>query len=236
MPHRATGLRSPGLGSAGEPVLPEVSGPEHQPHQRRRSRPALQEVRPVKAAQAGVSVELLGSVSRDDDDDDDQLTGVSCLVRQDEPLRTHPAELRRHRRSSGLGVQRSVGAQPEQQPSERQGIPAPLRGHPQMGHADSAQVRDAFICLRPAGEIPDASAVCCDFRVSRCWINAKGCSQLTKVLCSVMQFPQGAMHHLEWSRLQLIELDLSMNCLEDKGGKAIAAGLTKSLIYLRTLK
>uniref|UniRef100_A0A8C7ZZA2 NACHT domain-containing protein n=1 Tax=Oryzias sinensis TaxID=183150 RepID=A0A8C7ZZA2_9TELE len=72
-------------------------------------------------------------------------------------------------------------------------------------------------------------------KVSRCWINAKGCSQLTKVLCSVMQFPQGAMHHLEWSRLQLIELDLSMNCLEDKGGKAIAAGLKKSLIYLRTL-
>uniref|UniRef100_A0A3B3DUX3 NACHT domain-containing protein n=1 Tax=Oryzias melastigma TaxID=30732 RepID=A0A3B3DUX3_ORYME len=71
--------------------------------------------------------------------------------------------------------------------------------------------------------------------VSRCWINAKGCSQLTKVLCSVTQFPHGAMHHLEWWRLQLVELDLSMNCLEDKGGRAIAAGLKKSLIFLKTL-
>lgn len=88
----------------------------------------------------------------------------------------------------------------------------------------------------PAGEIPDANAVGCDFSVSRCWINAKGCSQLTKVLCSVTQFPHGAMHHLEWWRLQLVELDLSMNCLEDKGGRAIAAGLKKSLIFLKTLK
>ncbi|KAM4583763.1 NACHT, LRR and PYD domains-containing protein 3-like [Odontesthes bonariensis] len=72
--------------------------------------------------------------------------------------------------------------------------------------------------------------------VSRCGITGKGCIYLAKVLCSVSQLYSGLMQQSDWQAVELRDLDLSMNCLGDKGVKEMSAGLKNPLSHLKTLK
>ncbi|XP_005470210.1 NACHT, LRR and PYD domains-containing protein 14 [Oreochromis niloticus] len=71
--------------------------------------------------------------------------------------------------------------------------------------------------------------------VSRCGITAAGCRYLAKVLCSISQLTNGWMGIGEWQAVELIDLDLSMNHIGDKGVKEISPGLMNPLSHLKTL-
>ncbi|XP_044046714.1 NACHT, LRR and PYD domains-containing protein 12-like isoform X2 [Siniperca chuatsi] len=71
--------------------------------------------------------------------------------------------------------------------------------------------------------------------VSRCGITAMGCIYLAKVLCSVSQLYSGWMQRTDWQAVELKDLDLSMNCLRDKGVIEISAGLKNPYSHLKTL-
>lgn len=59
---------------------------------------------------------------------------------------------------------------------------------------------------------------------------------LAQVLCSVSQLYSGWMQKTDWQAVELIDLDLSMNCLGDKGVKDMSAGLKNPYSHLQTLK
>ncbi|XP_004538769.2 NACHT, LRR and PYD domains-containing protein 3 isoform X2 [Maylandia zebra] len=71
--------------------------------------------------------------------------------------------------------------------------------------------------------------------VSRCGITGAGCRYLAKVLCSISQLTDGWMGVGEWQAVELIDLDLSMNHIGDKGVKEISPGLMNPLSHLKTL-
>uniref|UniRef100_UPI0037E993A1 NACHT, LRR and PYD domains-containing protein 14-like n=1 Tax=Semicossyphus pulcher TaxID=241346 RepID=UPI0037E993A1 len=71
--------------------------------------------------------------------------------------------------------------------------------------------------------------------VSRCGITSTGCSYLAKVLCSVSQLYSGWMQKSDWQAVELKELDLSLNCLGDKGVKEISGGMKNPYSHLKTL-
>lgn len=72
--------------------------------------------------------------------------------------------------------------------------------------------------------------------VSRCGITGAGCRYLAKVLCSISQLTDGWMGVGEWQAVELIDLDLSMNHIGDKGVKEISPSLMNPLSHLKTLK
>lgn len=71
--------------------------------------------------------------------------------------------------------------------------------------------------------------------VSRCAISGAGCVYLAKVLCSVSQLYSGWIQKTDWQAVELKDLDLSMNCLRDKGVKEISAGLKNQYSHLKSL-
>ncbi|XP_070776478.1 NACHT, LRR and PYD domains-containing protein 14-like [Enoplosus armatus] len=71
--------------------------------------------------------------------------------------------------------------------------------------------------------------------VSRCGITGRGCMYLAKVLCSVSQLYSGWMRKTDWQAVELKVLDLSRNCLRDKGVKEVSAGLKNPYSHLKTL-
>ncbi|XP_018527083.1 NACHT, LRR and PYD domains-containing protein 14 [Lates calcarifer] len=71
--------------------------------------------------------------------------------------------------------------------------------------------------------------------VSRCGITGRGCIFLAKVLGSVSQLYSGWMQKTGWQAVELKEIDLSMNCLRDKGVKEISTGLENPYSHLKTL-
>uniref|UniRef100_A0A3Q4MXI8 Uncharacterized protein n=1 Tax=Neolamprologus brichardi TaxID=32507 RepID=A0A3Q4MXI8_NEOBR len=71
--------------------------------------------------------------------------------------------------------------------------------------------------------------------VSRCGITGAGCRYLAKVLCSISQLTDGGMGVGEWQAVELIDLDLSMNHIGDKGVKEISPSLMNPLSHLKTL-
>ncbi|KAM7393587.1 hypothetical protein PAMP_020446 [Pampus punctatissimus] len=71
--------------------------------------------------------------------------------------------------------------------------------------------------------------------ISRCGITDVSSFYLAKVLCSVSQLYSGLMQQTEWQAVELKDLDLSMNCITDKGVKDIAAGLKNPYSHLKTL-
>ncbi|XP_056226555.1 NACHT, LRR and PYD domains-containing protein 12-like [Seriola aureovittata] len=71
--------------------------------------------------------------------------------------------------------------------------------------------------------------------VSRCGITGFGCICLAKVLCSVSLRYSGGMPNTDLQAVELRELDLSMNCLGDKGVREISAGLKNPYNHLKSL-
>ncbi|AWP06248.1 putative NACHT LRR and PYD domains-containing protein 12-like [Scophthalmus maximus] len=71
--------------------------------------------------------------------------------------------------------------------------------------------------------------------VSRCGITGLGCSCMAKVLCSVSQLLSGWIKQTDWQAVELKDLDLSLNCLGDKGVKDISAGMKNPFSHLKTL-
>lgn len=59
---------------------------------------------------------------------------------------------------------------------------------------------------------------------------------MAKVLGSVSQLYSGWMQKTGWQAVELKEIDLSMNCLRDKGVKEISTGLENPYSHLKTLK
>ncbi|XP_070683884.1 NACHT, LRR and PYD domains-containing protein 14-like [Pempheris klunzingeri] len=71
--------------------------------------------------------------------------------------------------------------------------------------------------------------------LSRCGITGVGCLYLAKVLCCISQLYSGDVQKTDWQAVELKELDLSMNCLGDKGVIEISAGLKNPYSHLKTL-
>ncbi|XP_071777201.2 NACHT, LRR and PYD domains-containing protein 12-like [Centroberyx gerrardi] len=72
--------------------------------------------------------------------------------------------------------------------------------------------------------------------LSRCGITGKGCVYMAKVLCSVSQLYSGKwVQQSDWQAVELTDLDLSMNCLRDRGVKELADGLKNPYGHLKTL-
>lgn len=71
--------------------------------------------------------------------------------------------------------------------------------------------------------------------VSRCGITEKGCVYLAKVLSTVSQLYRSWVRKTNWQAVELKELDISMNCLRDKGVKEISSSLQNPYSHLQTL-
>ncbi|KAM4612413.1 NACHT, LRR and PYD domains-containing protein 14-like [Polymixia lowei] len=72
--------------------------------------------------------------------------------------------------------------------------------------------------------------------LSRCGITGKGCVYLAKVLCSVSKLcSEKWVQNSDWQAVELTDLDLSMNCLRDRGVREIVDGLKNPFGHLKTL-
>ncbi|XP_029998097.1 NACHT, LRR and PYD domains-containing protein 14-like [Sphaeramia orbicularis] len=74
------------------------------------------------------------------------------------------------------------------------------------------------------------------FNLSRCGITSEGCRYISKVLACISQlYSQEFLPKTCWQAVELTDLDLSINCLTDKGVKELSTGLKNPYSHLKTL-